>query len=345
MKEYISKYLNADPTGWLMEESEPSIRYLVRRDLHDDPDEMLYRKVLESDDIQRLVTTPREILGDTINFDIFYSGTMWCFAEAIERGLDIRSPRIRNTADFLIQEIQTETGGFSLNWKPRVPVSCRTGDMVRFLLRSGLVNDSVEKGISWIITHQRHDGGWLHCPIAGICDQMRLLYLNRPGNGLDRETNKRVTSCFYATIACAMALVEYREKRGVKHDSEIRRAVEFFLKRSLFRDSNNNPIRPRRSWNRDFRHLGYPVMCQYDILYGLLFIARSGFLHDGRTGEAFNLIVSKQNDDGTWNTENEGIGTMEGGRKMRNRDKKSKWITLQALRLLRYAALLPAECP
>lgn len=343
MKDNISKYLKADPTGWLMEESEPSISYLVTRDLHDNPDEMLYENLLGSDEIMRLTSTTEGFLGDAINFDIFYTGTMWCFAEAIERGMDIRTPILRNTADFLVQKVQTESGGFSLNWKPQTPVACRTGDMVRSLLRSGFRDPAVDKGIDWIVTHQRHDGGWLHCPISGTCDQMRLLFLNSPGKGLERENDNRVTSCFYATIACAMALVENRDRGGTANDNVIRNAAEFFLRRSLFRDSKNNPIRPRKSWNRDFRNLGYPVMCQYDILYGLLFIARSGFLRDGRTNEAFNLIISKQNDDGTWNTENDGIGTIEGGKKRRHRGKKSKWITLQALRLLRYATFLPSR--
>jgi hypothetical protein len=82
-------------------------------------------------------------------------------------------------------------------------------------------------------------------------------------------------------------------------------------------------------------------MCQYDILYGLLFIARSGFLRDIRANESFNLVVAKQNDDGTWNTENDGIGTIEGNSKTKQRGNKSRWVTLQALRLLRHVTTVP----
>jgi hypothetical protein len=333
-----SKYLNGNPIEWLLEESDPSIRFLTRKEILEEGGMDSYTRVVESSEIKRLVNRSGNLLGDKKNFDLFYRGVMWCFAEAVERGLDSRTPLVRESAEFILASSQTPSGGFSLNWNPRTEIACRSGDMVKYMVRAGLDDDRMEKGIAWIAGAQRHDGGWLHCPLAGTCDQIRLIMLKKPGSGLNRETDPEVTSCFYATIACSMALVEFAGRTGTERYTEhIAKAAEFFLKRFLYKNSCGEPIRPRGGWNPDFRLIGYPVMSQYDILYGLLFIAKAGRISDRRTGEAFNLIMSKQNDDGTWNMESAGTGMLYGNDPKGRIGKKSKWVTLQAMRLLKLA--------
>jgi len=334
-----SKYLNENPFEWLLEDSDSSISYLTRRDIIQDGScDARYNGILASREITRMINKNGHMLGNTRNFDLFYKGTMWCFAEAVERGLDKRSSLIHASAEFIINAGQTPTGGFALNWQPRIEVACRTGDMIKYLIQAGYDDERVNAGIAWIASHQRHDGGWLHCPLAGTCDQLRLIYLNRPGSGLKRESDPNVTSCFYATIACSMALAYFKSKTGSSvYDGHIMKASDFFLNRSMFKNSNNQPIKPKNNWNRDFRMLGYPVISQYDILYGLLFIARAGRFNDRRTGEAFNLIISKQNNDGTWNMENAQTGMLYGNEARSHIGRKSKWVTLQVLRLLKLA--------
>jgi hypothetical protein len=91
----------------------------------------------------------------------------------------------------------------------------------------------------------------------------------------------------------------------------------------------------------DLSSLGYPVMSQYDILYGLLVVARAGFLNDPRTGEAFNRLISKQNDDGTWGMENFSAGMLlRDKRKNKFHRRKSKWVTLNSLRLFKHMGLI-----
>lgn len=338
MTEPQHKYLTGNPVNWLLEDSDPSIRYLVKKEIIHDPDcGNYYDSILSAPEIQRIISKNGNFFGNAIYYDIYYKGAMWCFAEAVERGLDKRTEAVRTTAAFLTSECQMTSGGFTLNWKPHTEVACRTGDMVRYLTRAGYTDEPVQRGISWIAGHQRHDGGWLHCPLAGTCDQLKLLVLNRPGNGLAREGNRQVTSCIYATIACAMALLEYRIITGsTSGDEQINNAAEFFLRRSLYKTAGNDPIKPKLNWNRDFRLLGYPVMSQYDILYGLLFIAMTGRIKDRRTGEAFNLIISKQNSDGTWNMENARTGMLYGNTARNHVGRRSKWITYRVLRLMQY---------
>ena len=327
------RYLTSSPVEWLLESSDPSINYLTEKLVSGNVgDKELYDSISQSGHIQKLVKDKNSrILGDIKNPDLFYRGTIWCFAEAVERGLSRDNPLVEETAGYIIDRFQLESGGFSLDWRPPVPVACRTGEMMRCLITAGYDSEAVKKGIGWIHENQRHDGGWLHCPLAGTCDTLKLTLFRRSGNGLSRENDRNVTSCFYATIACASALLLYPESRK----DTINRAAEFFLRRKMFRSSRGTPIRPARGWNPDFRLPGYPVLCQYDILSGLTFVAGAGFFEDKRTGEAFNLIMQKQLINGSWKYENTATGML-----FQHADDSGdahRWMTLRVLRLLRLA--------
>ncbi len=332
-----SKYLTGDPTEWMLSRDDPSVRYAVLKEIFGEKnlsDE--YEQLLSSPMIRSLLGSSEDgILGDRKKFDIYYLGTMWYFAEAVERGLDTRTEIVNKTADFIIEKTQMPSGGFTLNWKPETEISCRTGDMVRYLIKAGYRGEAVDKGIGWILRNQRDDGGWLHCPISGFGDSFKLMLFKKPGNGLIREKNREVKSCFYATASCLNALLDYEGAHGRYSDS-IRRGAEFFLRQNIYLNSKNRPVKSKKFWNRDFRLLGYPVLSQYDLLYGLLIIAKAGMIKDPRSGMAFNLLMSKQNSDGTWNLENAQTGMLFGSGKAPIGE-KSGWVTLNVLRMLKFA--------
>jgi hypothetical protein len=344
----MNKYLNGNSLRWLLDKTDPHIRYLTLRDIMErdiSSDEMIveHSNLSRTDHARRLFKTERDgVIGDKKNFDIYYRGAMWFFAEAVEYGFDIRDGLVRNAAEFILDRCQMNSGGFSLNWKPEVEVACRTGDMIKYLILSGCVGDRVERGIEWIIKNQRHDGGWLHCPISGTCDMLKFLLFRRSGRGLKREVSIDVLSCLYATIACSMALVLNSDIQN-RHRDAIQRAAEFFLRRRMFRSERDSEthIEAVRSWNRDFTQLGYPVLSQYDILYGLIFIARAGYFSDSRIGEAFNLIISKQDSSGRWMMESAHTGMLFGNMKKRSlMGRENKWITLNVLRMLKCAGFV-----
>ncbi len=333
-----SRYLNMDPVEWLLEDGDPSIRYLTKKEITTDGgDPESYMKLFESPEITKFLQNNTRALGNIKNFDLFYKGPVWYFAEAVERGLDRRTDAVKNTAEYIMHASQTDAGGFTFNWQPPVAVGCRTGDMIRFLLRAGYLDERIQRGIGWITSTQRHDDGWLHCPLAGICDQIKLVLFNRSGNGLRREYDPGVASCYYATIACAMALIEYKKMTGSDaYNDRIQRAAKFFLRRSMYKTGRGFRVPHGSGWNSDFRLLGYPILSQYDILYGLIFIARAGRIEDMGAREAFNIIISKQNSDGTWNLESAHTGMLFGDARKSHIGRNNKWVTLNVLRLLSY---------
>jgi len=145
---------------------------------------------------------------------------------------------------------------------------CFTGNAVRMLSRFGYGEDPrLADAIQWLLTTQKPDGGW-DC-------------FGRPAGSLD---------CWEALAAFA-ALPASRRSPAV--DTAARRGAEFYLSRGLL---DEGPV-PYPPWRRTH----YPVHYYYDFLVGLDVLTRLGHGQDGRLVPALDLLLSKRNEDGTWN--------------------------------------------
>ncbi len=331
MLQLYTKYLSGNPLPWLLSECGTPVSYLTARDISDSGQSPDYNGLASSMEARRLLFKLKNLLkAGKPGFELPDSGLTWLFAAAVEHGLDRRSPEVAQAAERIVEATRQPDGDFSLSWKPAVSVACRTGDMARYLILSGCCTESADTAINWITDHQRHDGGWLHCPLGGTCDALKLFLFNRSGRGIERENSLSVSSCIYASAACSHAL-----SLSGSQDKTVRfRAAEYFLKRNLYLSLSGGEMRPARSWNCGFLKPGYPVLSQYDILYGLLITARLGFADDERNVPAFNRLMSLQNSDGTWNLDNTGPGMINKSEFGATAGKRSPWVTLNALRLL-----------
>ncbi|MCU0844820.1 MAG: hypothetical protein MUC76_07835 [Spirochaetes bacterium] len=346
----MSVYLSGNPVPWLVSGCGPEIRYLCLRDIlrgacGDAAVIEEYKTLRSSDVCRRFLGTARGgILGDTKRFDLFGSGAMWRFAEAVARGYDRREPAVDATAEFIIRSCRGDSGGFIMNWKPRLEAACVTGAMVRRLLEAGFDDERTEQGVAWIRSHQRKDGGWLHCPVAGAMDVLRLLLFRRAGNGLIRDGDSSVASCVFASFECLMALLEYGQRRGGLEPTAASGA-EFLLNNRLFM-SNSNPSTPvcaAGGRGADFSLTGYPILLQYDILCGLIAVARAGRFGDGRANGAFNALIAKQNVDGSFPSERLERGMLCERRSTARHGRRDPWVTLNALRFFTRAGLVSAN--
>ncbi|MFW5860922.1 MAG: hypothetical protein ACOCWZ_01625 [Spirochaetota bacterium] len=344
-----SKFLNNDPLPWLCDGRDPSVAYLTAihiMDVSKDSAEgrRLYDAVLHSDAVKKLLLHARlGVMGDTRHFDIMPRGIMWSFAEAVTRGLDAREEVVTRTAAYIVENFQMEDGGFTLGWTPRVSAGCRTGDMICYLLQSEMDDDRIEDGIRWILQHQRHDGGWLHCPVAGTCDMFRFFMTRRSGKGLRYEDDHGVASCVYATSACCRALMQYKETESTKDG--LQRAAEFLLKHGLFFQGNAvTGIRHLCGQNDQFDLPGVPVLSQYDTIDGLHIMAHTGYMKDSRCTEAFNDVMRRQNSNGTWNLGRAKTGMLTHGRAgSKQKGLPDRWVTMRILKVLKKAGELEID--
>ncbi len=320
-----NRYLNSDPMEWLTDGADPAATYLAKKEFCEwyDPD-LIYHELEESaltDYFKKLLKG--NILGDIKNPDLIYRGTVWNFLLAVEYGYDSRTGFIRDTAAYIAENFSTPDGGFALSLKPRVPLSCRTGEIVRAMIKAGIKNNTTDSGLLWIAAHQRRDGGWLHCPFNGFCDIMKMLLLKKAGSGIDREENERFPSCPAATLSCIRAL-SLSEKNEYK--PKIEEAALFLL--SFFKSSPTDK-QLYCGLNLQPQKCGYPVMTQFDSITALIEIFATGLWNHPACAVIFNNIIKRQTSAGTWKLENNSRGMITSGKG------ENRLVTLNVIRLLK----------
>jgi hypothetical protein len=108
-------------------------------------------------------------------------------------------------------------------------------------------------------------------------------------------------------------------------------------RRLLRRLSSGEVIDPR--WAR----FTFPTLWHYDVLRGLEYLRHAGVEPDERVAEAVALVMERRRPDGRWlldEPHRDAIHNLEGGP-----GQPSRWITLRALRVLRWYSSGPRRGP
>jgi len=168
--------------------------------------------------------------------------------------------------------------------------------------------------------------------VDGIVERLLADQLDDGGWNCWAEFGARVSS-FHSTICVLEGLLEWertgRTEAGVtsaRHAGE-----EYLLERGLLRRRSTGEIVDPR-----FTMCSFPTYWYYDVLRGLDYFRTTGAAVDPRCAEAVALVAIKRDDDGRWPLENTHQGPthfeMDEGEGL-----PSRWNTLRALRVLRWA--------
>ena len=319
---------DAKVVEWLLEESQPAVRYRTLLDLLDRKDSDAEVRLARSKiarvgwarDQLRLqgpkgfweAHDPRNVKEwiDFLYFPVFRA-TNWRALVLSDLGLDATNPKIKKIADLLFEYKLRLSSPFNFFHEEM----CISANTARMLTRFGYADDPrVRKLYDWLIEDQRKDGGW-------NCSQ------GTPG-----------TLDVWEPLAAFASLP--KAKRTSKMEESISRGAEFYLERKLFKEG-----RPYAPWLR----LHYPNHYYYDILVGLDVLTQLGFSGDRRLRPALNILADKRQPDGTWLMDrlHPDIGpdiTIHPDKEkikpliVEEASKPSKWITLKALRVLNRVA-------
>jgi hypothetical protein len=343
-----SKILNESPIEWLLEESNPSVRYFTMRDILDkakDSEEVLAAKnaISESVVVQKILRkqNPEGYWEDPQSpYLPKYKSSYWTVMLLARLGMDRTNPKVRKACEYLFRYQHAE-GGFSTETSttalkeyeyrrrkgkelsPRREfesshifenqLSCLTGNMAASLLRIGYADDArVKKALGWLVRIQKEDGGWL-CPYW-------------------KAHAKDKHGCFMGTI-CPMEAFSELPKHNLTE--EIRKAIshgaEFLLMHRLFKADHHNLSIINQSWLK----LSFPWF-GYNILRGLDVLTKLGYSRDERMNDAIDILFQKRDSNGIWILENTPTARMQSN--IETKGQPSKWITLIALRVLKRLA-------
>jgi hypothetical protein len=175
-------------------------------------------------------------------------------------------------------------------------------------------------------------GSYFNQDVNGVA--ARLLGEQLEDGGWNCETeNGSVRSSFATTINVLEGLLAHERATGGSAESITarRRGEEYLLERKLFRrKSTGEVVDP--AWLQ----FSFPTRWHYDVLRALEYFREAGDPPDDRVDEAIELLRSKQQSDGTWLLENTHPGKVHF--RLEDGDgRPSRWNTLRALRVLRWA--------
>jgi hypothetical protein len=331
--ENLKTVLKSDPTDWLLEKENPSIRYFTLMELLDRTNLDKTVKTAK-DEIMRIGSVPKILskqnekgywMGPERFYTSKYKGAVWQLIILAELGADGNEDRVKKTCEYILEYSQDrESGGFSI-WhsikrgggRHSGVIPCLTGNMVGSLIRLGYLDDPrVQRGIDWITTYQRFDDGNSTRPKGWPYDKA-------PGRCFGKH------SCHMGVVKALKALAEIPvNKRSQKVKVTIRKAANYLLMHHIFKRSHNLSRVSKPGWLR----FGFPLMYQDDALEILGILTKLGY-KDDRMQEAVDLVVSKQDDEGRWKLESTFNGRFHTN--IESKGKPSKWITLNALRMLK----------
>lgn len=153
--------LKADPTEWLLEGENPSVRYftltgILEKSLTDS-------QVIETKNAIMTKGVVPKILGKMNSggywetpdsfYTAKYKGTVWQLITLAELGVDPADPKVKAACEFILQNSQNiESHGFSMahavtagGGRQSGVVPCLTGNMVYSLIRLGYLDDPESK--------------------------------------------------------------------------------------------------------------------------------------------------------------------------------------------------------
>ncbi len=338
--------------AWLLEEGNPSVRFLALRDL-------LRRKSQDHDLRAARAAVPvyrpvSAILGRMASGGYWedsespylpkYRSTYWQLIVLGILGCHRSDARVRKACEFVFG-LQDREGGFSAYTKKqamreyeylkanrkRLPrpeeyvresiheqlLSCLTGNVAAALIRIGYADDDrTRKALRWLAEIQNTDGGWL-CPYW-------------------RAHVNDTHGCFHGTICALEAFSECPRQMLTKGMLRaVDEGAEFLLMHRLFKADHHG----FRTINPRWLDLAFPWFSEYTVLRGLDVLTKLGYVDDWRLADARDVLLRKRLPSRTWTLERTFTGRMQ--TTLEPKGRPSKWITLIAMRSLarlRYAA-------
>ena len=168
----------------------------------------------------------------------------------------------------------------------------------------------------------------------------RLLHERLPDGGWNCEAPSHShVSSFHTTINVLEGLHAHALAVGgdPRVDEALREAEEYLLVRGLFRRRSTGEV-----IDPGFLTFSYPTQWRYDVLRGLDYFRSRRPRPDARMTEAIALVEQKRGADGRWLLEDTPRGRVHFS--MEADGQPSRWNTLRALRVLRWAGrVAPVE--
>jgi hypothetical protein len=258
---------------WLLEEDQPSMRYLALTQLQSKSEKDSEVKAAKQSIAKRGwaadILAKQNPDGSWVSKERLYTpkylSTNWMLLVLSDLGLTRSEPRIARACDLWLERFARKDGGFGMDGSKSSHL-CVVGNTARALVKFGYGDDlRVIASFEWFVKNQAKLGGW-------SCF----------GSGRNLDSWEPLS-----------AFAVYPRQKWTKSMKEaVEKAVVFYLERELHVQGDHY-----EPWYR----FHYPVHYYYDLLVGLDFLTALGYTNDKRMDHAVNVLKKKRRQDGTWN--------------------------------------------
>lgn len=327
---------------WLLEPSDPGVRFFALRDLlgapPDDKDVLAARRatvrrspvgdILEAQDREGYWVKPGT------GYSPKYTSTAWQVIFLGQLGADGENARVRRGADYVLDHSRTTLGGFTAMGgfseapKPAGMVHCLQGNLAASLLELGFGSDPrLKEALDWLARSITGEG----IAPAKSKDVRRYYRSGNSGPGFCCAANNH-KPCAWGAIPALEALSRIPPSaRAPAQRRALRQGMAFLLSTNPAQAAYpmGYSTKPNGSWFK----FGYPLGYVADVLRNAEVLVALGKGRDRRLRRLKELIVSKRGDDGRWRLEYSYAGKTWfdlGAKRAPN-----KWVTLRARRALK----------
>ena len=305
---------------WLLE-GDPALRWQVLRDLTDAPDGEVAaeraRIATEGAGAQILAQQAADGTWGGLAWNPGFNSTMHALWLLWNLGLDPASPQAQQAVGRVRDQV---------TWRGSGPEEC--DDNPYFV---GEIEPCINGQVAAAGAYFGQD---VHALIQ------RLLGEQLADGGWNCEAEFGSTRASFNTTICVLeGLLAYERAFGPDPavSAARERGQEYLLERHLMRRlSTGEVITQDRKSGKDWTQFAFPAWWSYDVLRGLDYLRDAGVTPNTRLDDALTLVRDKQQPDGRWLLDVEHAGTklveLEAGV-----GQPSRWNTLRALRVLRWA--------
>jgi len=321
---------------WLLEPSDPGVRYLAMRDLiklpADDIELIKAREEAHSrGPIARILS---EMSPDGYwvkpgpGYNPKYRSTVWSIILLAQLGASYHADnRIATACHYLLDHNLSPNGQFSVYDIPSGTIDCLQGNLCAALVKMGCQDERLSLAYEWMARTVTGEG----IKPASIKGDGLRYYAYKCGPNFACGVNNKLPCAWGAVkVMLAFGAVPPYKKTPLIQNA-ISQGVDFLLSidPATAEYPCGNASKPNRSWWK----FGFPVFYVTDILQVVEALVELGYGDDPRLRNALALVSSKQNEAGKWLLEYEYAGKtwVDFGLKKQ----PNKWVTLRALRVLR----------
>lgn len=300
-----------EPVAWLLE-GDVAVQFQTNRDLlgADRPD--LQRRIATEGDGGALLAAHSASGWGHGFYEPKWTCPHYALLELRDLGLSSDHPVCQREVGLALERHIGADGGFNPADSVKRSDVCMNGMFLAFGCHFGADAEGLESVVDFVLGQQLADGGF---------------------NCMANRSGARVSSV-HSTTSVIEGLSEYLRCGYAHRAPEVREAIavaaESLLARRLYqRSSSRDPIRA------EFTRLHHPARWHFDVLRGLDVLRGTGLPYSERLDDAVGVLVRRRRADGRW------VGAAQYPGQVHvaypRPGEPNRWITLRALRVLRWA--------